>query len=293
MQTIEGGWARFKEAISGIAKENYDLLYRGQCNSAWGLTSSWHRIAPGSNPSLYWPLLRQVLDHVTTWSNQAWDLDNNEDVASFLGFLQHHGFPTPLVDWTMSPYIASFFGFAGVDERNPQCDSIAVYAFDHRTYVSDWKQVYELNAPTPHVSVLQAFSRGNQKQILQQGLYTFSNVADQEHHIISHEAAAAARRGEPATYLWKYIMSVKEKPLAMRELRLMGINAMTLFPSIEGVCRYLKDMYFSPSTVGQTPGERMQEMFRLMAERKTEESEPDLFEQDQPPKRADDTLGDG
>ncbi len=67
-------------------------------------------------------------------------------------------------------------------------------------------------------------------------------------------------------YLIEYRLSVKEKPVAMRELRMMGINAMTLFPnSVEAVCKSLREVVFAVDKIGETPAERLNTFLDSMA----------------------------
>jgi hypothetical protein len=52
--------------------------------------------------------------------------DPNQKVLaySYMAHLRHNGFPSPLLDWTRSPYVAAFFAFS-----KPQSDEVAIYGF--------------------------------------------------------------------------------------------------------------------------------------------------------------------
>src|SRR5258706_11542515 len=75
----------------------------------------------------------------------AWSLDRDLEIDEgyhgpppgyeFMIYLRHHGFPSPLLDWTRSPYVAAFFAFAPRPAIG--CEAVAVFAF--REYLGHGK----------------------------------------------------------------------------------------------------------------------------------------------------------
>ena len=92
-----------------------------------------------------------------------------------------------------------------------------------------------------------------------------TNVPDMAKHIIS------SGKIKNKTFLYEYTLSVKERPQVMRELNLMGINEMSLFPSIDGICKTMRETFFSKDVVGLTSSELLQQLINL-----TTPSEPIL-----------------
>jgi hypothetical protein len=258
-------WNTYKAYIDSITLSGQSLLYRGQSNSSWGLVSTYHRLAEPGDPAIYWQVLSLVHDYVSTWVGKTWNLANDVELAAFVGFLQHNGFPTPLLDWTRSPYAAAYFAYEGVNDLFPQSDHVAVFCFDSVRWTREWQQVYDVRDPSSHVSVLLSESRGNHKQILQQGVYTFASVRDQERHIRAAEASKKQTDNGHPGYLMKVTLPVEEKPLAMRDLALMGISAMTLFPSVEGLCKHLRQSLFPAARIGLTPTQRTNALLESLA----------------------------
>ena len=227
-------WAEYKSIAASDLELNGAMIYRGQRVSTWGLVSSVHRTAlVRSIPALkgyadY--MLPRVHDALESWVGRSWDLKNALGLAEFLAFVQHNGFPTPLLDWTESPYIAAYFAFEGVNHFRPQAEEVAVFAFNHKAWTSTFKQVYDFADFTPHVSVLRPRQVGNHKLAVQQGCFTVTNVLDVEQHIRLNES-------NERTFLAKYELDVRERPRVIRELALMGISAIQLMPSVEAVCK--------------------------------------------------------
>ncbi|MGR9000065.1 MAG: FRG domain-containing protein [Gammaproteobacteria bacterium] len=110
-------WPEFKAQAAADLESDGSVIYRGQRDARWGLVSAVHRTSlVKSIPDLKGYadfMLPQVHDALEAWVGRSWDLKNALGLAEFLAFVQHNGFPTPLLDWTASPYIAAYFAFEG------------------------------------------------------------------------------------------------------------------------------------------------------------------------------------
>jgi hypothetical protein len=113
-----------------IAKFNgsNDILFRGQRESRWRLYSTLQRFWIWDNlPKVglnYLTLLQNLIangkakyeDEITQVLTEL-HTDSLNDI-SILGFLQHHGCPTPLLDWTYNFENALFFGVDKLERNN-------------------------------------------------------------------------------------------------------------------------------------------------------------------------------
>lgn len=234
MDTIECSWVQFKQAINDQIKIDKRFIYRGHCDSSWALKTSLHRTGQWKTPEdikfYVEHIVPLVHESVAAWEGRKRNLADQFELAQFFAYLQHNGFPTPLLDWTYSPFIAAYFAFEGINHFEPQCDHVAVYTFDKDLWLRFYKQSYDYNDKDLHVSVLEPSFIGNPKQFLQQGVFIYTNLEDIESHVIQNQKGGT-------TFLRKYIMHCSERSSALRELRLMNITAMQLAPSIESVCK--------------------------------------------------------
>lgn len=233
-RTMRVTWAEYKAQAAIDLESDGALIYRGQRSTKWGLTSTLHRTAlVQSIPDVKGYadfVLPQVHEALEAWVGRSWKLNEALGLAEFLAFLQHNGFPTPLLDWTASPYIAAYFAFEGVNHFDPQTEDVAIFSFNQKLWTSAYKQIYDFADFTPHVSVLRPRQVGNHKLAVQQGCFTVTNVKDVEEHIRLNEK-------NDLKFLTKYELDVRERPRVIRELSLMGISAIQLMPSVEAVCK--------------------------------------------------------
>jgi hypothetical protein len=245
-------WDQYKKWIADLVAGNGTFYCRGQSNHEWPLQTTFHRIADKRITLEQYlnVIIPEIHYHICATQNEILDLTKEAEFGAFLGLLQHHGFPTPLLDWTISPYIAAYFAFRDVKDNEPQSDYVKVFVFDHKLWTASFQQPLNLREmQIRYVSVIRPYARFNPRVIPQQSAFTVTNVSDMEAYIRECEKFSGKR------FLYKIIIDVHEKTQIMRDLHLMGINEMTLFPTIDGICRALASQFFSPDTIGLTPSQ--------------------------------------
>lgn len=120
-----------------------DFLFRGQPNADWTLQTTLDRYGGPLDAKNYYEKAYGAKSQIESHTGNRWNIptppDYNQwlDQQSALGlfdfpayeylvYLRHHGFPSPLLDWSESPYIASFFAFRAA---LPGVDRVAIYAY--------------------------------------------------------------------------------------------------------------------------------------------------------------------
>jgi FRG domain len=233
-------WSEFKDFVKTLERGRY--IFRGQRSNKWRLTTSFHRSRRSSlhrYGSLDVNELHVIISALTTMFNFSDPLQ----FAAFLNLAQHHGYPTPLLDWTRSPYVAAFFAYRALPKTpksrfaTPGTPKIRIFKLD----ATEWNKLSRADKifpVMPNMTLLSTLSMWNQRAVPQQALSTYTNVADLETHIKITEAA----RGK--TFMEVIDLPVSGRNAIMEELSLMNITAGSLFPGLDGACESLRERNF-------------------------------------------------
>jgi hypothetical protein len=221
-------WEKFKHEVSGLPLREH--IFRGQ-GQPWPLKTSFHRTKRSLMNEYVANDIPQLSFAFTTLKPQFMNLTNPVIFYSFLGFLQHHGFPTPLLDWTYSPYIAAYFAALDGNSSETNAKPMRIFLFDWASWSAVFPSIDQLILKDLHFSPMRAFPIENERAVTQQSVFAMTNVDDIEGYLFECERRAARN------FLRIFDISHTERDKILDDLEMMGITAASLFPGPEGICR--------------------------------------------------------
>ncbi|WP_299785920.1 FRG domain-containing protein [uncultured Marivita sp.] len=231
------GWTEFQNLVSDLSLAPYRYIFRGQ-SKPWRLRTSFHRTRR-KDLFRYWdedvPRVRHASVGAT---NQLFDPQVPEHNGAFMHLLQHHGYPTPLLDWSYSPYIAAFFAYSSLSDQGRERGPVRIFMFDAKSWRHNYNQLNNIIFCRPHFSILEPYAIGNPRALPQQSIGTITNLDDIETYIKFRENERGTR------YLRVFDLDPSDKPKALKQLGLMGISYGSLFPGIDGVCKEYRERHF-------------------------------------------------
>lgn len=256
----------FMQEIAPLSPDAHDdgisgrYWFRGQTNALWGLEPSLMRMTrnvrdiPDRARALEDAARREFMSKAHLFID-AGHLAKVKTTPCWWAIMQHHGAPTRLLDWSVSPYVAAYFA---CQQDGLQQDG-AVWCFCHSQLRAAFRTEYgselpdftlsetedstgavaklhqQLANPGDRVAVapLEFKFFSSTRMAEQQGRFTMSLAIHQDHrHIIT-----AVHR-----HVKRLIIPHAAKPAFLTELRRMNITAAALFPGVDGLGRSVAEL---------------------------------------------------
>jgi hypothetical protein len=225
-----------------------DILYRGLPSAEWELKTTLDRF-DDSEWTLggYLSTVDEIVPHFESHFPRNWQSVGCEEIEKFcqesrlglkqiplfpfLVYLRHLGFPSPLLDWTESPWIAAHFSVAG----NVSTTRAALHVY----CVLSLKEEYE-SEKGPNVHFVNIDPKSHIRHFSQQSQYTYCTMLheDGDRYITDHGSAFASLH-EEAGVAYKLTFPTSERKLILKELYEYNVNSYTLFQNEEGLASAL------------------------------------------------------
>ncbi len=203
------------------------LLYRGMADSSWEPLTSADRFSLdhslGDSYKVAAEMHRAYVENCHVLGTEATALREPD----FTAFAQHHGLPTRMLDWSLSPFVALFFAYhdrlmASMDK--PRTGSVAVWCLDvsGAVFLPEEGQ----HGPRPLEVLRTAPVHANPRLYRQMGVVTRNNSGQPLLSMLASNGWLDR--------LTQVVLPAKDVARALADLRRMGIDELRMFPDLEG-----------------------------------------------------------
>jgi hypothetical protein len=234
---IKCTWTKFKIEMDRYPARKF--IYRGQ-EKPWKLQTSFHRAGRADVLKFQFDDIPTLHRALSSRTKHIYNLSDGDQNGAFFHLIQHHGYPTPLLDWSYSPYVAAFWAFRKISPITlDKSGVVRIFMFDHLKWHNDWEKIQTLRTHKLHLSVLDFTAIDNDRMIPQQALSCVTNIHDIENYIREREKLKSTH------YLKVFDLPASQRNLVIADLSLMGITAGSMFPGIEGMCEEIRERLFN------------------------------------------------
>lgn len=253
-----GVYSRVLDSGETYVRNNL-ILFRGQSDQAWELATTLERKTKEQfHVTKYMRLVKRAVSEIESFTGANWntppypeletEIKDKQDVFTvhlpcydYLVYLRHHGFPSPLLDWTESPFIAAYFAYISNTKNNP-----AVYCYIERP-----ASVKGGTGGDPLISLKGPFVKTHKRHFAQKAWYTVAtkwNSSEEKHNFLPHEKVFS-KNNPKQDILIKIVIPNKCRDEALHYLNDHNINHFTLFQSEDSLIKAIETKEFDINNV--------------------------------------------
>jgi hypothetical protein len=237
-------WEEFEEASLRMISDTTRIrereveyvhhpLFRGVRDSTEPLQSSLDKLGKATTLSGYYHTIKVVHEHVETCTGKKWDLATKVHFGGFdlqayefMAYLRQNGFPSPLLDWTKSPYVAAFFAFRDIYHKPVNNEYVSIFVF--REHCGKGKFVVP---EKPNIYTLGPSIATCRSHYLQQSEYSICVREDGPEVFFANHEDVGEREGGEQDLLIKFNIPMSEQVKVLTRLDSMNVTPYSLFDS--------------------------------------------------------------
>jgi len=195
------------------------LLFRGQGNSCWQLSATLERTRERILYRDYFRIIGKIRPQIESLVGGDWPIPPYPEVErlaktydeldmrfwagdfpayAYMAYLRQHGFPSPLLDWTQSPYVAGYFAFAKACQEAH--GRVSIFVLRQRSFKPSGNQMDVVYFFGPYVKT-------HRRHVLQQSQYTACLSFHDEWRFESY-ASVFEKGHRQQAFCWKFTIPV-------------------------------------------------------------------------------------
>ena len=259
---LEISWLDFKKTASQLSDqanaEGSTMLFRGQASSKWCLQTTLERSDLSEEVLDHYRTILRIKRNVEAFTGREWpdapEMPELEQIVhggydqfslriksgdlpyySYLAYLRHHGFPSPLLDWSASPMVAAFFAF----RTRSDSDFVAIYAYRER----DASRMKSGGSDLPSIRMLGPYVSAPKRHFMQRSYYTMCAMWDANSPYFYQHSKVCKRYDPKAEFqqdiVYKFALKGEGRREVLTELAEYNLHAYTLFGSDDSLIESL------------------------------------------------------
>lgn len=162
-----------------------------------------------------------------------------------LALAQHHGLPTRLLDWSMSAFVALWFAVSSrAGESNLKAGIVWVFT----PTTEDFREPEDSSPFSNSKTKIFRPSVVGRRILAQHGIFTCHRFNETKEFIPLEKQTSYREKLTPIRIPYE----AKRFQKMRKSLDMLGVNASTIFPDLDGLCQHLEWRFFKTKEKKQT-----------------------------------------
>ncbi|PMM99670.1 hypothetical protein BCT40_08825 [Vibrio lentus] len=248
-------WEDYDRVVRFYCDNDHEgnYVFRGQKHYKWQLEPTLDRLVHGAVTEDIATKQLRNFKLSTRGRLQDKSVLNSDTELWALG--QHHGLATPLLDWSLSPYVALFFAFEGADDPTWIDDDTGDINNYSRTvfilnklFIQDLMDDQGIAQAGEQLQIVEPSIDDHGRLVNQAGLFSFAPYSEILESSLERHLAESGVDIDDVTEVAKYICRIHipnepdTRQACLKKLRKMNIHHASLFPDLIGASGYCNDL---------------------------------------------------